>query len=54
MEEIVIDDFPELREYINPEIGVPQLEDRKPRQIKKNIHTYAHWNKTVKLPREKS
>ena len=39
MEEIVIDDFPELREYINPEIGVPQLEDRKPRQIKKK---YSH------------
>lgn len=46
MEEIVIDDFLELRKYINPEIGVPQLEDRKHRQVKKK---FTHMHIGIKL-----
>lgn len=46
--------FPELKEYINPELDQLQLEKLKPRQIKKKKLNVHHCNTTVELPKEKS
>lgn len=44
--------FPELKEYINPELDQLQLEKHKPRQIKKNLNVH-HCNTAVELPKKK-